>query len=187
MEARPALIPLPSPCHHNQIAPSRNRQNGFSLLELMITLVIIFVLTTMALPLSKNIAKRAKETELKQSLQIMRKAIDEFHRDWNRDGDNLLGELCKRNKITCKEVTSTTGYPKKLELLLGVEMTGEVEKTTRRYLRKRLTDPMTPSGEWGLRCYTDPPDSEIWCQDDVYDLYSTSQETALDGTKYRDW
>ena len=70
---------------------------------------------------------------------------------------------------------------------MGVELTGEVEKTTRRYLRKPLPDPMTESGEWGLRCYTDPPDSEIWCQDDVYDVYTTSQGTALDGTNYRDW
>lgn len=153
----------------------------------MITLVIISVLAAMALPLSKNLAKRAKETELKQRLQTLRRAIDDFHRDWNRDGDNLLGELCKQNKLTCKEVSSPTGYPKKLELLLEVELTGEVEKTTRRYLRKRSPDPMTASGEWGLRCYTDPPDSEIWCQDDVYDIYSTSQETALDGTKYREW
>ncbi|TAK06327.1 MAG: type II secretion system protein, partial [Candidatus Manganitrophaceae bacterium] len=57
----------------------------------MITLVIISVLAAMALPLSKNLAKRAKETELKQRLQTLRRAIDDFHRDWNRDGDNLLG------------------------------------------------------------------------------------------------
>jgi len=167
--------------------PRRGRQTGFSLLELMITMVIIFVLATMALPLSQNIAKRAKETELKQRLQILRKAIDDFHRDWNRDGDNLLGELCKQNKLTCKEVSSPFGYPKNLELLLGVELTGEVETTTRRYVRKLFPDPMTESGEWGLRCYTDPPDSESWCEEDVYDVYTTSDGTALDETKYRDW
>ncbi|MDC4225301.1 MAG: type II secretion system protein [Candidatus Manganitrophus sp.] len=117
----------------------RDRQTGFSLLELMVTMVIIFVLATMALPLSKNIAKRAKETELKQRLQILRRAIDDFNRDWNRDGDNLLGELCKQNKLTCKEVSSPFGYPKKLKLLLGVELTGEIEKSTRSYLRKALS------------------------------------------------
>lgn len=165
----------------------RDRQTGFSLLELMVTMVIIFVLATMALPLSRNIAKRAKETELKQRLKVLRRAIDDFHRDWNRDGDNLLGELCKQNKLTCKEVSSPFGYPKELKLLLGVELSGEIEKSSRRYLRKALPDPMTESGEWGLRCYTDPPDSENWCEDDVYDIYTTSDGTALDETKYRDW
>ena len=79
------------------VIPRRSRQTGFSLLELMITLVIISILAAMALPLSRNIAKRARETELKQHLQIFRKAIDAFHQDWNRDGDNLLGELCKKS------------------------------------------------------------------------------------------
>ena len=178
------------PIHSNQNdAPIQreDRQTGFTLLELMITLVIISILAAMAMPLSKNLTKRAKEIELKQNLQVLRAAIDDFHRDWNRDGDNLLGEMCKRNKLTCKEVTSTTGYPKKLDILLNVELSGEVEKSTRHYLRKIPSDPMTQKGEWGFRCYTDAPDAETWCQDDVYDIYTTSNETALDGTKYHDW
>ncbi|WDT82608.1 MAG: type II secretion system protein [Candidatus Manganitrophus sp.] len=87
---------------HPDREPRRGRQAGFSLLELMITMVIIFVLAMMALPLSKNIAKRAKETELKQRLQILRKAIDDFNRDWNRDGDNLLGSSASRTNSPAK-------------------------------------------------------------------------------------
>lgn len=162
-------------------------KKGFTLLELMVTLVIIFVLSAMALPLSKNLAKRSKENELKQKLTSIRRAIDDFHRDWNRDGDQLIGELCKKNKISCKEVTSPDGYPKTLEVLLNVPLTGEVEQPNRKYLRQLWTDPMTEKTEWGLRCYADPPDALTWCGEDIYDIYTISEETALDGSRYRDW
>lgn len=166
--------------------PSPSQQGGFSLLELMVTLAIVFILASSGLPLAKNLAKRARETELRQQLQIVRTAIDNFHADWNRDGDALIGELCKQNKITCKEVSSANGYPKTLEALLGVELTGEVNKTTLKYLRKISPDPIAKA-EWGLRCYADPPETPFWCQEDVYDIYTTSNDTALDGTRYKDW
>ena len=168
----------------NKFFPIRN---GFTLLELMVALVIIFVLSAMALPLSKNLTKRSKESELKQKLALFRNAIDDFHRDWNRDGDVLIGELCKKSKLSCKEVTSPDGFPKTLENLLNVALSGEVEHESKKYLRQIWTDPMTGKAEWGLRCYTDPPDALNWCGDDVYDVYTTSDETALDGSKYRDW
>jgi general secretion pathway protein G len=173
------------------IPPYQNKKNsirnGFTLLEVMVALVIIFVLSSMALPLSKNLTKRSKEIELKQKLAAMRKAIDDFHRDWNRDGDQLIGELCKRSKLSCKEVTSPDGFPKSLESLLNVALSGEVEHESKKYLRRIWTDPMTGTTRWGLRCYTDPPDALTWCGDDVYDVYTTSEEAALDGSKYRDW
>ena len=162
-------------------------QNGFTLLELMITLVIISILSALALPLSRNLTRRYKEEGLRQELNIMRRAIDAFHKDWNRDDDNLIGELCKKNKISCKEITSVNGYPKTLETLLSVELTGEVEHSSRKYLRKLFVDPMTRSKEWGLRCYVDPPDTETWCGEDVYDVFTTSRETASDKSNYRDW
>ncbi|MBI3805241.1 MAG: type II secretion system protein [Nitrospirae bacterium] len=152
----------------------------------MVTLAIIFILAATALPLTKNLARRAKEIELRQQLQTVRAAIDDFHRDWNRDGEALIGEACKKNKLTCKEVSSDNGYPKTLENLLSVELTGELNKTIWKYLRKITPDPITKT-EWGLRCYVDPPDAELWCQEDIYDIYTTSNETALDGTRYRDW
>ena len=166
---------------------ARTYFKGFTLLELMVALVIIFVLSAMALPLSKNLAKRSKESELKQKLNIIRRAIDDFHRDWNRDGDQLIGELCKKNKISCKEGTSPDGFPKTLEALLDMPLTGEVEQASRKYLRQIWTDPMTGTAQWGLRCYADPLDSLAWCGDDVYDIYTTSEEAGLDGTRYREW
>lgn len=153
----------------------------------MVTLAILFILASLALPLSRNLAKRSRESELRQKLTSIRSAIDAFHHDWDRDGDLLIGDSCKRNKITCKEVASENGFPKTLEALLEVELSGEIEETRRKYLRKIWIDPMTGRKEWGLRCYLDPPDSRSWCGDDVYDVYTPSEELALDGTPYRDW
>ena len=96
-----------------------------------------------------------------------------------------------KNKLTCKDVTSVYGYPKSLDKLLGVKLTGEEATvkgtTTRRYLRNLPLDPLTGKADWILRCYKDAPNTASWCGDDVYDVMTQSQDLALDGTKYRDW
>lgn len=167
------------------------RESGVTLLELMVTLTIVMILASVALPLSRVSSKRAHEIELRQHLRIMRAAIDTFKLEWNRDGDALVGPLCLKNKLTCKDVTSVYGYPKSLGMLLGIKLTSEeatVRGTTiRRYLRNLPLDPMTGKSDWQLRCYKDAPDTSSWCGEDVYDLMTKSEEVALDGTKYRDW
>ena len=167
------------------------RQSGVTLLELLVTLTIVMVLASVALPLSQVSAKRSHEIELRQHLRLMRAAIDTFKLEWNRDGDMLIGPLCVKNKLSCKDVTSNYGYPKSLDALLGVKLSSEeatVRGTTmRRYLRSLPLDPMTGRADWQFRCYRDAPTSTSWCGDDIYDVMTTSQETALDGTKYRDW
>jgi general secretion pathway protein G len=149
------------------------------------------ILASVALPLSRVSTKRAHEIELRQHLRIMRAAIDTFKIEWNRDGEVLIGPVCVKNKLSCKDVTSMYGYPKSLEMLLGVKLTGEeatVRGTTiRRYLRSLPLDPMTGQANWQFRCYKDSPKASSWCGDDVYDVMTVSEETALDGTKYRDW
>ena len=167
-------------------------ERGVTLLELLITMVIILILASVALPLSKISGKRSKELELRQTLRTMRIAIDDFKRDWARDGDIPQGPLCVKNKLTCKEFSGTTGYPKTLETLLAVELSGEEaivqeNSTIRRYLRRIPYDPMTQSQEWGLRCYQDEADEDNWCGEDVYDVFTTSSGVAIDGTKYRNW
>ena len=167
-------------------------QRGVTLLELMITLVIIFILASVALPLTKISTKRAKEIELRQTLRMMRTAIDNFRKDWARDGNTLLGPLCVKNQLSCKENTGVTGYPKTLDTLLKIELTGAeatVRETLalRRYLRSIPVDPMTDSKEWGLRCYQDEADESRWCGEDVFDVFTTSTATATDGTTYREW
>ena len=167
------------------------REAGVTLLELLVTMTIVMVLASVAFPLARVSAKRTHEIELRQHLRSMRAAIDTFKMEWNRDGDMLIGPLCVKNKLSCKDVTSIYGYPKSVEMLLGVKLTSEeatVRRTTiRRYLRNLPLDPMTGKADWQLRCYKDAPNAISWCGEDVYDVMSVSQEAALDGTKYRDW
>ncbi|RMH33393.1 MAG: type II secretion system protein [Nitrospirae bacterium] len=165
---------------------------GFTLIELLITVAIIMILASVALPITKIGAKRAKELELRQALRTVRTAIDEFRRDWARDGSVLVGPLCVKNQLACKEHTGVAGYPKTLETLLKIELTGsEAQRDdtpgVRRYLRKIPIDPMTGTTKWGLRCYQDDPDVDRWCGEDVFDIYTTSSGVALDGTRYREW
>jgi len=167
------------------------KESGVTLLELLVTITIVMVLASIALPLSRVSTKRTHEIELRQHLRVMRAAIDTFKVEWNRDGDVLVGPLCLKNKLTCKDVTSSYGYPKSLDMLLGIKLTSEeaaIRGTTiRRYLRTLPLDPLTGKADWQLRCYKDAPNTSSWCGDDVYDVMTVSQDTALDGTKYRDW
>lgn len=167
------------------------KESGVTLLELLITITIIMVLASVAMPLAQVSGKRTKELELRQGLRAVRAAIDQFKLDWNREGDVLMGPLCVKNKLTCKEIGGVTGYPKSVKALLEVKLTGEQAIVSgapiRRYLRSIPLDPMTGKADWKLRCYADPPDASSWCGDDVYDLASMSPDAALDGTKYRDW
>ena len=167
------------------------KESGVTLLELLITLTIVMVLASIAMPLSRLSAKRTHEIELRQHLRIMRAAIDTFKLEWNRDGEVLLGPVCLKNKLTCKDVTSVYGYPKSLDKLLEIKLTGEEASvrgtTTRRYLRTLPLDPLTGKADWLLRCYKDTQNASSWCGDDVYDVMTQSQDVALDGTKYRDW
>lgn len=148
-------------------------RNGVTLIELIAAMAIISILATGILPLSVITYKRTKEIELRQNLRIIRKAIDEYKR------------LVDEEKIQKDALDS--GYPKDLNVLVeGVNLKGPVPKKAK-FLRRIPRDPMTEDGEWGLRSYTDEPDSEIWGGQDVYDVYSTSDREALDGTYYKDW
>ncbi len=167
------------------------KESGVTLLELLVTLTIVMILASIAFPLTRVSAQRAHEIELRQQLRVMRAAIDTFKLEWNRDGDTLVGPLCIKNKLTCKDVTSVYGYPKSLDMLLGIKLTGQ-EATirgtpVRRYLRNLPLDPMTGKADWLLRCYKDAPNPSSWCGQDVYDVMTKSEDVALDGTKYRDW
>lgn len=167
------------------------RQEGVTLLELMVTLTIVMILASVAMPLTKLSSKRTQEIQLRQQLRVIRSAIDAFKLDWNRDGDILVGPVCTKNKLACKEATSPYGYPKSIDVLLGVKLTAQDATTkdvkVKRYLRALPVDPMTGKADWLLRCYKDEPKPSNWCGDDVYDVMTQSEAIALDGTKYRDW
>ncbi|MBS3818596.1 type II secretion system protein [bacterium] len=155
-------------------------RSGFTLIEMLVTLTILAVLASAALPLAKVAVKRQNEIELRRSLRQIRNAIDEYKK------------LADQKKIEVEE--DSYGYPPDLETLVeGVELKGEEgkeeEDSTKivKFLRRIPKDPMTKSYEWGLRSYQDDPDSDIWGGENVYDVYTESTGTALDGTKYRNW
>ena len=146
---------------------------GITLIELIVTMAIISVLAVGIVPLSQVTYKRTQEIELKQNLRIIRKALDEY---------KLTSDEYKLAKQG-----ADSGYPKLLEVLVeGIDL-GEARSVKKKFLRRIPKDPMTEDGQWGLRSYFDEPDSDMWGGQDVYDVYTQSDQIALDGTPYREW
>jgi general secretion pathway protein G len=143
---------------------------GFSLLELIIATTILLILSTMAVPMARVSIKREKERRLRADLWEMRDAVDRYKLDADRQAFQIK--------------VDSQGYPPDLETLVkGVDVQGKKV----RYLRKIPVDPMTGTTEWGLRSMQDDPDSDSWGGQSVFDVYTKSQDEALDGTKYKDW
>ena len=146
---------------------------GFTLIELIVTVTILAVLVGLALPLTRNTIKRERETELRQALHEMRIAIDKYK------------EASDRGQI--QQTLEGEGYPAKLEdLVEGVAVVGQVDKKLK-FLRRIPVDPMTNSQDWGMRSTQDDPKSNSWGGQNVFDVYTKSAGTALDGSKYSDW
>lgn len=148
---------------------------GMTLLELIVSCAILLLLATAALPIARWTAYREREAELRKDLLAMRQAIDRYK------------DLADHGQI---RVDATTGgYPPDLETLVkGVPLVtvGSSGKTIH-FLRRIPIDPMTGQADWGLRSVEDDPDSTDWGGKDVFDVYSKSMATAMDGTKYSDW
>ena len=151
----------------------RLNKRGFTLIELIITVTIVAILAGLAAPLARNTIRREKEIALKQDLREIRVAIDKYK------------EASDRGLVQVK--LGTEGYPESLDVLVdGVQMAGAVDKKLK-LLRRIPEDPMTNSAAWGMRSYQDDPKSQSWGGQDVFDVYTKSDGTALDGTKYKDW
>jgi general secretion pathway protein G len=147
------------------------RERGVTLLEMIIVISIILVLMGAAVPVVKVSVKREKETELRRDLWEMRNAIDRYH------------DAASKNLFQVK--LGTEGYPPDLDTLVnGVEIAGGKKL---RFLRRVPVDPMTGNTDWGLRSMQDDPQSDSWGGQDVFDVYTKSDGTALNGTKYKDW
>ena len=146
---------------------------AFMLIELIAAITILLVLTTLALPLARNQIIRARETRLRDDLRMMREAIDRY----KAYSDNGM--------IPIK--VDSFGYPPDLQTLVdGVAVKGTA-KGKYKFLRKIPVDPMTGNTDWGLRAMQDDPDSRSWGGGNVFDVFSKSSGTALDGTQYADW
>lgn len=149
------------------------QSSGVTLIELMVTMAILAILATAVMPLTQITYKRSKEIELRRNLRIIRNALDEYKR------------LSDEGKIPKNAMAS--GYPENLEILVtGVDLQGPIP-FKQKFMRRIPKDPLTEDGEWGLRSYSDEPDSYSWGGQDVYDIYSKSEEVALDGTPYKEW
>jgi general secretion pathway protein G len=148
----------------------RRGERGLTFVELIVTCAILSILAMCALPVARFEMKRQNERQLRYDLWMMRDAIDKYK------------DAADRNAFQVK--IDSQGYPPDLDTLVkGVE----VQTKKVRFLRQIPIDPMTGKAEWGLRSMKDDPDSDSYSGDSVFDVYSKSQGTALDGTKYSTW
>jgi general secretion pathway protein G len=150
-------------------------------MELLVTLVILSILAAAAIPYAEMTVKRNNELELRRALREVRTAIDRFHEDWETGKVSKFGDG-----------VSEDGYPKTLEVLVeGVE-TAQAKGGRRKYLRRIPEDPFGERGkppveQWVLLGYQDEPDSSQWGGKDVYNVRTSSEKTAIDGSTYKDW
>ncbi len=152
------------------------RARGFTLLELILTIAVLSIITAAAIPIARNAVQRQREVELRRALRELRTAIDRYKRAYDA---GILSRL--------ETAAETEGYPPNLDVLVdGVPLAGSPDRKIR-FLRRIPVDPMTGRAEWGLRSTQDEPTARSWGGQNVFDVYSLSEGTALDGTRYREW
>ena len=157
-------------CAKTKARGGRGRESGLTLVELIVAITILVILTGAAIPIARVRIRRDKERELRRDLWEMRDAIDRYK------------DAADRGAFQVK--LGSEGYPPDLDTLVdGVDVGGKKV----RFLRRIPNDPMTGEADWGKRCMKDDPESQSWCGDNVFDVFSESTGTALDGTKYSDW
>jgi general secretion pathway protein G len=150
---------------------------GYTFVELLVVTTILLILASAAMPLTRVTIQRTKEAELRRALREMRVAIDKFK---DAVDTGLISNLDVK--------AGSEGYPPDLETLVeGVTVANDASGRKLKFLRRIPIDPLTREAEWGLRAYQDRPDSTSWGGQNVFDVYSLSEGTALDGTQYRDW
>jgi general secretion pathway protein G len=155
-------------------------RSGVSLLELIVTITILGILAAGVMPLVRNTTIRTKEIELRRNLRIIRIAIDDYKKTFDKMPDGPL--------------KTGSGYPKELQELVDGHDFGDVKIGTVKFLRRKVLNPLNPKSSeddkwgWELRSYKDKPDSSSWGKEDVFDVYATNEDSvALDGTKYKEW
>jgi general secretion pathway protein G len=148
----------------------KRRQQGVTLIEMIAAITILLILMSAAVPVVRFTVKRQKETELRRDLWEMRSAIDRYK------------DAADRNAF--QQRVGSNGYPKDLENLVKGE---DVQGKKLRFLRRIPVDPMTGNTDWGMRSDQDDPTSDSFGGQNLFDVYSKSDGTALDGTKYKDW
>jgi general secretion pathway protein G len=152
-------------------------RSGFTFIELLVVTTILLILASAVMPLARVTVQRTREAELRRALREMRTAIDKYK---DAVDNGLIGSIDVK--------VGSEGYPPDLETLVeGVGVANDATGRKLKFLRRVPIDPISGSEEWGMRAYGDKPDSTSWGGSNVYDVYSKSEGTALDGTKYKDW
>ncbi|MBP1634288.1 MAG: hypothetical protein H6Q10_862 [Acidobacteria bacterium] len=153
------------------------RRDGFTFIELLVVSAILIVLSSAVLPLARVTIQREREVELRRALRDLRTAIDHYK---DAVDQGMIGSVDVK--------AGSEGYPPTLEILVeGVSVANDASGRKLRFLRRIPIDPMTKDTDWGKRSYQDSPDSTTWGGQNVFDVYTKSGGTALDGTKYSDW
>ena len=157
--------------------PGSFAERGYTFVELLVVSTMVLILASAALPLARVTATRQREAELRRALREMRTAIDKFK------------DAADAQQIASLDVAAgSEGYPADLETLVdGVAVQNDATGRKLKFLRRIPIDPMTHSTDWALRSYQDEPDASRWGGQNVFDVRTTFEGTALDGTKYRDW
>jgi len=154
----------------------RNPRSGMSLVELIVAFTILLTLTSLAVPLARSRVRRIKERDLSMALRELRTAIDKYK------------DAADANKLGPQEGVDTYNYPKTLQSLVdGVKGSGAAADVKVKFLRRIPLDPMTNTREWGVRSMQDDPKSTGWGGQNVFDVYTKSQDKAPDGTPYAEW
>lgn len=165
------------------------RAAGFTLIELLITVVIVAILSTIALPMAELAARRGKEQELRASLREIRTAIDAYKQAHDE------GKAASGGKFgQAGDTVGASGYPPSLKKLVeGVPDPTNPKPGAKIYFLRRVprdpftTDPAVPAEEtWGRRAYDSPPD-EPRSGEDVFDVYSLAPGVGLNGVPYKEW
>jgi general secretion pathway protein G len=154
---------------------------GLSLIELVVTLTILSILAAVVMPMNNMAVKRTKEVELRRNLRIIRIAIDDYKKAFD--------------KMPAGPLKTGSGYPKDLQTLIdGFDFGGGPNPEKKKFLRRKIYDPFHPPKSdtdetwgWNLRSSVDRLDSTTWGGEDLYDVNSLSEGIAIDGTKYNEW
>jgi general secretion pathway protein G len=146
---------------------------GFTLVELLITLTVLGVLASVAMPLVEVTVKRTKEIELRRGLREIREGIDRFKVEYDKARQRARDT---RELFKTRVSSERSGYPLTLEEMVETKI-----------LRRIPKDPMTTEGQWVSRSYSDSLDATLSDRRDIYDVRSASTATAMDGSTYDSW
>jgi general secretion pathway protein G len=155
----------------------RRAREGYTFVELVVVSFMLLILASAVLPLAKVTIQRQREVELRRALRDLRTAIDHYK---DAVDQGMIGSMDVK--------AGSEGYPPDLDTLVeGVTAANDASGRKLKFLRRIPIDPMTKTSDWGMRSYQDDTNATSWGGQNVFDVFTKSEGTALDGTKYKDW